>query len=300
MRLSFRYEYRLYGKRWNVTLGQWPKITVAQARTLAKEKALSVANSNDPSVSKQESSNVAQNTLKSYLEHDYGLYMWSRAIQAEKYLNIIKNGFPELLNTPLVDISKTDLVKWVQRQTEQHNQQIKGYASATIIQRHGALKTLMNHSLRNGVIKQNPFDLLEKLEFSTTVESTAQQQKRTYLTLEQQQAFLTSVDKYDATRHSHHKPIMLLLYYMGLRMGDVVSLEWSHVIDTPFTQNITKVLEKTRRKIKTPFVMPMPEPVTNSLREWRKQQGSPSTGLVFPSATVQGLVNLLLELAGHW
>lgn len=164
-RLSFRYDYRLNGKRRNVTIGQWPKITVAQARTLAKEKALSVANSNDPLVAKQQSSKAAQNTLKSYLEHDYGLYMRSRAIQADKYLNIIRNGFPELLSIPLVDISKTDLVKWVQAQTEQHNNQVKGFASATIIQRHGALKSLMSHALRNGVIQQNPFDLLDKLEF---------------------------------------------------------------------------------------------------------------------------------------
>lgn len=285
-KLSFRYEYRLNGKRRIVTLGQWPKITVAQARTLAKEKALSVANSKDPLLVKQQASVQAQNTLSSYLKHDYGLYMKSRAIEADKYLNIIRNGFPELLSTPLVDISKTDLVKWVQAQTEQHNSHVKGYASATIIQRHGALKSLMSHALRNGVIKQNPFDLLDKLEFSTTVESTAQQAKRTYLSIEQQQAFLQSVDNYDRKMGgSHHKPMMLILYYMGMRTGDVVSLEWSHIIDTPFTQNITKVLEKTRRKIKTPFVLPMPEPVTNALREWRKQQGNTSTGLVFPSTT---------------
>ena len=66
---------------------------------------------------------------------------------------------------------------------------------------------------------------------------------------------------------------------------------WSfttHVIDTPFTCSISKVLEKTRRKIKTPFNLPMPEPVRVALREWRKQQGNPSSGLVFPSPVNEG------------
>jgi len=153
---------------------------------------------------------------------------------------------------------------------------------------------------------RNPFDRLDKLEFTTINETTQQQARRTYLTIEQQQAFLKSVDAYDKKLRvgskngqanvkpnvsdldnlafsSHHKPMMLILYYMGLRMGDVVSLEWTHVIDTPFTCSITKVLEKTRRKIKTPTSLPMPEPVRKALSEWRKQQGNPKHGLVFPN-----------------
>ncbi len=146
---------------------------------------------------------------------------------------------------------------------------------------------------------------MEKLEFSKD-ESTNQQAKRTYLSIKQQQEFLLSVNAYDerlrAERRnsrahgraylpdlanvafaSHHKPMMLLLYYMGMRSGDVIGLEWTHVIDTPFTCSITKVLEKTRRKIKTPFNLPMPEPVRVALKEWQKQQGNPTSGLVFPS-----------------
>mgnify|MGYP000226272917 FL=1 len=309
-KVSFRYDYRLHGKRKNITLGHFPDITTVQARLIAKYHALQVAIGKDPAKDKQSARVEVNNTLQSYLDHDYALHMRSRAIQAEKYLKIISNGFPELLKLPLTEISKTDLVKWVQSQTELHNQNTKGYASATIIQRHGALKSLMSHAIRNGVIESNPFDRLDKLEFTTTTETTQQQAKRTYLTIEQQQAFLKSVDAYDeklnacsknsqaqntatvdnASFASHHKPMILILYYMGLRMGDVVSLEWSHVIDTPFTCNITKVLEKTRRKIKKPFVMPMPEPVRTALKEWRKQQGNPATGLVFPNPINGGRV----------
>jgi len=99
---------------------------------------------------------------------------------------------------------------------------------------------------------------------------------------------------------SYHKPMMLILYYMGLRMGDVVTLEWAHIIDTPFTCNITKVLQKTRRKIKKPFVMPMPEPVKLMLKVWRKQQGNPKRGLVFPDANGEQLYNTPLVECWKW
>jgi len=298
--ISFRYYYRANGKRKNITLGHWPAITAVQARSLAKNKLLAVASGSNPLDDKQAARASTENTLQSYLDHDYGLYMRSRAIDADKYLNLIRNGFPELLNKPLAEINKTDLVKWVQAQTERHNQNTKGYASATIIQRHGSLKSLMSHAIRHGIIERSPFDRLDKLEFSTTSETTDQQAKRTYLTLEQQQALIKSVDAYDEKhKGSHHKTMMLILYYMGMRTGDVVSLEWVHVIDTPFACNITKVLEKTRRKVKTPFVMPMPEPVRAALKEWRKQQGNPTNGLVFPSP-VTGKRLSKSPLSGCW
>jgi len=318
--VSFRYYYRINGQRKNITLGTYPAITVTQARQLAKDKSLEVALGENPLAEKHNKRADTKNTLQSYIDHDYGLYMYGRASTAKKFLRIIENSFPALLKKPLADITKTDLVKWVQYQMKQHNDGIKGFASATIQQRHSTFKSLMAHAVRNGVIESSPFDKLDKLEFSTTAEATAQQEKRTYLTLEQQVTLLASIDNYDDhvragifnsrvngtpnltgdTYASYHKPMMLLLYYMGLRMGDVVSLEWAHIIDTPFTCNITKVLEKTRRKIKTPFVMPMPEPVKLMLKEWRKQQGNTKRGLVFPDDNGQRLYDTPLVECWKW
>jgi len=317
---SFRLDYHLDGKRKNYTIGRFPDLTTVQARKIAQEKSLSIANGVDPQTVKKDKRVNTANTLQSYLDHDYGLCMRGRASTAEKFLKIIENGYPELLKKPLAEITKTDLVKWVQYQMKQHGEGVKGFASATIQQRHSTLKSLMNHAVRNDVIERSPFDKLDKLEFSTTAEATEQQEKRTYLTLDQQTALLASIDNYDNhvragifnsrvngapnltgnTYASYHKPMMILLYYMGLRMGDVVTLEWAHVIDTPFTCSITKVLQKTRRKIKKPFVMPMPEPVKVMLKEWRKQQGNPKRGFVFPDANGEQLYGTPLVMCWKW
>jgi len=198
-----------------------------------------------------------------------------------------------------------------------------GYSSDSIKKRYSALKSLMSHAVRNQVITHNPFDLMDKLEFHRD-ESTQQQAKRTYLEIEQQQAFLASVDAYDqkirserrnSRAHgkpylpdldnvayaSHHKPMMLILYYMGLRTGDVISLEWTHVIDTPSNCNITKVLEKTRRKVKEPFVLPMPPQVRDALKSLHKQQGKPNSGLIFPNPkTGKRMDKQCLKRAWKW
>ena len=302
--VSFRHYYRINGQRKNITLGTFPNITVAAARILAREKSLDVANGNSPVDEKRNTLVIHQLTLKNYLEHDYALHM-ERAITGKQYIAKIKNHFPELLKKPLADINKTDLVKWLQQNTIKYKNFESGYSAESIRGYYSALKTLMAHAVRNAAIDSSPFDRMEKLDFHRE-EMATQQIKRHYLTIEQQRAFLLSIDNYqerlrlerrNSRAHgkpylldldnvslvSYHKPVLLILYYMGMRPGDVIGLEWEHIIDTPFACSITKVLEKTRRKIKTPTVIPMPEQVRDVLREWRNQQGTPDTGLVFPS-----------------
>jgi len=302
--ISFRYDYFINGLRKNLTIGQWPTITAVQARAIAKSASLQVAMGQSPLDSKDETRVNNQLTLQSYLNHEYTLYI-QKAISGDAYIALIKNAFPEFLKKPLSEITKTDLVIWLQKQMTLHSEQKYGYSSASIKRRYSTLKTLFSHAVRNDAIQQSPFDKMERLEFSRD-EVTNQQLKRTYLTIEQQQCLLTSLDHYQeklrAERRnsrlhgkpqlpcldnliftSYHKPMFLLLYYMGMRAGDVIGLEWPHIIDTPFSCNITKTLEKTRRKIKKPFVLPMPPPVRIALKEWKKQQGNPSIGLVFPS-----------------
>ncbi len=302
--IAFRYEFRFNGIKENITLGQFPKITTAQARKLANDRAKDISNNINPLAEKQTARIDQGNTLKSYLDHDYKLYM-RRAITGDVYLSMIEKHYPELLKKPLADIVKTDLVKWVQGQMKQYYDNEQGYSSASIKKRYSALKSLMSHAVRNQVITHNPFNLMDKLDFHRD-ESTRQQLRRTYLEIEQQQVFLSSVDNYEqklrkerrnSRAHgklylgdldnvifaSHHKPMLLILYYMGMRPGDVIGLEWSHIIDTPFTSNITKVLEKTRRKVKDPFILPMPPQVRDALKAWNQQQDNPKVGLVFPN-----------------
>mgnify|MGYP000633202269 CR=1 FL=1 len=104
--ISFRYYHRVAGKRKSITLGQWPSITVVQARSLAKENALAVANGDNPVDDKKVLRIESSNTLKSYLDHEYSLHMKSRAIRADRYLSMVRNNFPTISINPLLILLK--------------------------------------------------------------------------------------------------------------------------------------------------------------------------------------------------
>ena len=306
---TWAYVYKFNNKSKRFTIGRYPDKSVADARALIAAAQQLKSQGIDPiqdsiSTTKEDKNNHLI-TLGYYLNNQYKDHMQRRATAHKIYLAKIRNHFPALLNKQLMDITKNDLEYWLQGQMEKYNNNQHGYSSSSIESRYSTLKTLMSYAIKNEVIKNNPFDLMVQLEFLKD-ESTKQQAKRTYLSLDQQKSLLKSIDNFDnhlriqrenSRYHgqphlpdlnglsfaSHHKPMLLIHYYMGLRGGDVRTLDWTHIINTPNSSNISKVLEKTKRKIKTPTILPIPDQVNHALQEWRIQQGNPSSGLVFPS-----------------
>jgi len=313
------YSYKLNSKSRRLTIGRYPEKSVADARALVAAAQLLKSQGTDPV---QNSINISSEneekeshliTLKHYLNNEYKGHMQQQASAHKIYLALVYNHFPTLLNKLLKDISKKDLQNWLTFQMEKYNDNKRGYSSSSIKHRYSVFKTLMAYAVNNEVIKKSPFDSMNKLTFPRD-ESTAQQAKRTYLPLDQQKSFLKSIDNYDKLLRtqkkyiryhdqsgvpdlselafvSHHKPMLLIHYYMGLRGGDVRTLDWAHIIQTPTSANISKVLEKTKRKIPTPTVLPIPRQLNEALKKWKVQQGNPSIGLVFPSLITGGLLS---------
>lgn len=305
--LSFRYSYRVLGKRRTFTIGQFPALTTPSARERVRALALSVANGVDPLQVQQDTVQIRKSTptLLEYLEGDYSVYLRLRAKRWASYIQLVKNAFPELLPLPITEIEKRHIVKWLDAQMALVGQ--RHYAPATIRQRYSTLKSLMAHAYRDDLISSSAFDKMGKLEFRSSAVFTTDAQRRRYLELDQQRALLSAIDAYDehlrAQRRntnthrktnplpsldhlphaSHHRPMYLLLFYCGMRQGDVLGLDWSHVHDTKFKKAIIKVLEKTERHVSTPTTIELSEPVLAALRGWHSQTGSPPEGLVFPS-----------------
>ena len=236
------YSYKFNGQSKRLTIGRYPALPISEARKLCSDAQLLKDKGIDPSQLKKDESdkkNIERtNTLSYYLAHQYKDHM-ERAIAQDSYLALIRNHFPDLLEKSLSDINKDDLIAWRKIQMNKYYNDEKGYASASIGSRYSALKSLMSYAVRNKVIQSNPFDLMEKLEFSKD-ESTKQQAKRTYLTKEQQKSLLLSITNYDEKLRSerrnsrshgqshlpdldnlafasHHKPMLLIHFYMGLR-----------------------------------------------------------------------------------
>ena len=74
-------------------------------------------------------------------------------------------------------------------------------------------------------------------------------------------------------------PLVLVALHTGLRAGDLFSLEWSHI--NLERGQVTKVINKTRRKTVKPVTLPLRNDAVAVLKDWRAQ--SRGGGLVFPS-----------------
>jgi integrase len=83
----------------------------------------------------------------------------------------------------------------------------------------------------------------------------------------------------DGQYTDHLMPLVLVALHTGLRRGDLFSLEWSHI--NLERGQITKVINKTRRKTIKPVVLPLRNDAVAVLRDWRAQTSG--NGLVFPS-----------------
>jgi len=299
--LSYRLNYTFNGNRKNITIGRYPTITPVQARNKAVELTVGLLADIDPLEVKKER-NTQGITLIEYLKQDYAYYLDSRAKSSKQYIREIEIHFGDILDRPLDEVTKSDLIKWVNTNSRLANEEVKGYSQYSITHRYNALKSLFKHAMREGDITANPFDRMPPMSFKTagTIKN------RGYLSLDDQRAFLEAVDAYDQklkdqrtnSRYhgkpylpdlaslrlaSHHKPMYLILYYMGMRIGDVVSLRWEHVnLNTTFTTaHISKVLNKTSRKVKEPYRLPIPNKLLSVLRDWHYQLGTPQTGFVF-------------------
>lgn len=134
----------------------------------------------------------------------------------------------------------------------------------------GALKTMLNHAVENQFIEKHQFNKysLEKPKPKRTDEDDELESatdKRTYFSIMQMRDFEDALDKYQekyrqGRRNSrargkphlksldnvvfvdHVKPWLLVMYYSGLRPGDIFGLRWNNLKFE--TRKITKVIEK--------------------------------------------------------
>lgn len=92
-------------------------------------------------------------------------------------------------------------------------------------------------------------------------------------------AYLPDLD--GVTYVDHVKPWIQTMFYTGFRTGDLFGLRWEHVNLTFGT--IRKMIEKTAHHRPEPQTFPLSSAAVDILKNWHQQQGTPKTGLVFPS-----------------
>lgn len=305
---SWRYRYQDNdGKVRNATIGRYSELKPQEAA----EKALEWRN-NQVDVFREKQTTQQQRkeadrqaqarTLGQYLTGIYTQYQ-KRKKSGESTLSMIAGKYADWLDRDMATLSRADVRAW------QAEQEQLGLAHATIKRAYGALKTLLNHAVTEGMLEANPLASVKLQEESDTEKQARLKGKRTssrrMLTDDEMSRLQYGLDAFSEEIRSKRRnsrahgkphlpdlddvvfthwfhPFTIIALYTGLRTGDIYSLEWTEINLT--FKRLRKMPEKTRHHPDpAEILMDLPEALVKQMDIWWQQLGKPEAGLVFPS-----------------
>ena len=321
-RASLRYRYRskVSGERPTIKLGDYPGTfeSVEQARDKAREYAAMVRSGLDPrlEIERQVERERHEKRQKELDELQIiGTFIervWEEHILRNKKgahdLQRIERHFKDWYSRKMPDLTKRDVTKW------QHKLEKTGLAHATIKRSYDTFKAMLNYAVDQEVIEKNPLSRVGlKRPPAAQVEpkdGEGPRASRRPLTEMEIKALFRGIELYtkekkEQRRHSltkknkqhlvdltpftyvdHAVPAILCCYYGGFRPGDILGLQWEHIDGD--VKSITKVIEKIAHHGHGHMRFPIANHLSEVLRVWRKEQGNPKTGYVFPSPIFPG------------
>lgn len=297
--VSWRLMYRDdSGKQRTLTIGRYPSLTLEMARKTAKAKYADIVQGQDPLKERAERKQEKLNTALTYLDEYYRIKLKGNKSGHETEL-MIRKHFKDMLAMPMNEITPRDVTKW------QGTMQRVGLQHSTQVRILGAFQTLLNHAVRNGYLNQNPIKGIGLDKVAETEDELIEKKvKRTYLTKEQIKQLILGLDAYQDEKRvqrrnsrshgqshlpdldavefvDHIKPFVLIMFYTGLRNGDIRLLRWEHINFSRFGSTIHKTISKTQHKDSSAKTFPIPKELELVLKEWNKQTGEPTTGYLF-------------------
>ncbi|MEP7703443.1 tyrosine-type recombinase/integrase [Paraglaciecola sp. 25GB23A] len=261
--------------------------------------------------------------VKTYLEGPYTKHQAKKKDEGKHTIDMIKRAFADLMDKTMDELTKDDLKQW---QTN-YRKDAKGNVRAhtTINRSFSAFRTMIRHAVKHDVIKQDPTS-----NFSLEKESSQDKDKRLngddlatrrMFTKQELEGINLGVNLYREkliqgreSSISHGKghlpsfkdlahphwffPFFRLAAYTGMRPGDLYTLNWQE-LNLQF-KRLVKTPNKTRHHSNPNKVdIPLDDNITEVLKGWHRQSGSPVSGLVFPSP-VNGRVMDKKAHVKHW
>jgi integrase len=246
--------YRLHGKQVNYRLGIDGQMTPAQARDLAKNKIAEVTQGVDvQALRKQERTHNKHSkfsTLEYFLDEKYAPWLKSRNPKtAEKTIKAFKSSFPKLMDFQLSDINAWEIEKW------RNIRLADGLKPATTNRQINTIKGCLSRAVEWGVIDNHD---LRKVKILTVDNS-----KVRYLSKDEELRLRESLKICEI---SFLEVIVLLAMNTGMRKGELLSLEWSHI---NFDNRIVTV-DFQNAKSGTTRHIPLNTQAFATLKQWKK------------------------------
>jgi integrase len=219
-RKRFLLRYSIFGKKKAIQIGEYGPFDVKSARLKANELKKQISEGIDPQ--SERATMRAVLTLKEFANQHYLPYAFAHKRTAKNDLSILNLYFyPLWANTRLTELSKQDIQRFVDRNSER-------LKPATI----NRMLTLIHYMLRLacewGYLSDNPAKGIKKLKENN--------QRHFFLNKEQVAAFLKACDA-ETTNPSAANALKLALF-TGMRIGEILNAKWSDLSITEEGANL--------------------------------------------------------------
>ncbi|MFA5913894.1 MAG: integrase arm-type DNA-binding domain-containing protein [Burkholderiales bacterium] len=263
----WRFRYWQRGKEKSLSLGVYPKVSLAKARESCERERQRLAANLDPSVERKTEKLLAQvsadNTFKAI-----ALEWWSKKNKSQRYLDDIKrrqemNVFPFIGGRPIALISRAELSATLQKIEDRGS-----YDQARRVLRE--VRQIFDYAVDKGFREANPALRLEKTLTPHT--------KKNQPAIEQEEipALMRAIAGYEKIGDRQTMLGLLLLAYTFVRTQELISATWSEFdLDAGGWE-----IPKARMKMRRDHFVPLASQSIEIFREL-KEMGAGSK-FVFP------------------
>jgi integrase len=213
---SWRYDYRLHGKRETLTIGRYPDVSLAEAREIHAEARRQVAKGASPAKSKQAEKEAAEDTFKAIAESWYGALAPHRSeswrISTKRWLT--QELYPAIGNKPVRSITPADILAIMRRLEEAGTACTANYVRQTA-------SRVFTHAIRN---LQAEYDPAQSLRGTVVIPRS---KHRAALAAKDIPAFLLAVDAYPGKLAT--KIAVNLILLTMVRKAELLEATWDEV-----------------------------------------------------------------------
>ncbi len=273
------------GRRNNKKLGSYPGMTIAMARAQALKVLGQATEGADPG---RDAKREKSATLGVYVRGEYKEYAQANLLSHGAALQVLESDFGNLFDKPMTAISEMDVQRWRARRAKEE----KPITFSTVQRNFTALKACLNTAMKtHKVITHHQLSGVTLKRTTAQLETAGEKPPRFLTRKDEYPRLVAALNARQARMRAsglrvlegqytdHLMPLVLVALHTGLRAGDLFSLEWSHI--NLERGQVTKIINKTRRKTVKPVTLPLRDDAVAVLKDWRAQTSG--GGLVFPS-----------------
>ena len=230
-RKFFHLRYRFKKRKRVISIGEFPAVTVQQARQRAYEYKNQLSNGLDPLIERNKQSNDL--TFKEFAEMEYIPHAKADKVSwADDVSKLENHMYPAFGHLPLSSITTRDMQKY---QTK-----IKLRNSPSTSNRHmTVLIRMFNLAVQ--------WQFLEKSPCNGSIKKYKEPKRERYLNNDEIKRFLSALDEANQSSVSVH--VIRMLLFSGLRTGEVTKMKWENINLATCTLNLPETKSGESRSV---------------------------------------------------